>query len=177
MHLDERLGNVDKIVKVLRMYGQLSIKQGMKILGLNESDTTSNFKTAIRQKLAVGCGTDAIVINGLKVLNYNKKLEKAMDLMIELSLNNEEINFYESLHEKDNEPYMIFFPTKDDVYDILYIEEGKEKMYNNKMKRLNADSNFLVIVENESQLEELNFNGIKGFYLATDGGLKTVERD
>lgn len=175
MYTSERFGNVDKIVRVLRKYGQITISQGMKLLELNEYDTRSNFKTAVRQKLALECGTDAIVLNSLNVMGYDKKLEKAMDLMVEIATNNDDVDFWQSIKEVDNDPCLIFFPAEADIYDIMYIENGKEKMYNNKMKRLKMDSNFLVIIESEEQKEELDFEGIKGFYLVKDGGLVSIE--
>lgn len=166
----------NSLVKILKMYGQVSVKQASTFLNLSEDIVSANLKTIAKQKIALLDEThDTYMINGLSGKSYSTKIAKSLDLLAALIKENENINFFDSINQSDNEPLTIFFQAEDNVYDIVYVAKDEEKKINNKMTRLNMDSNFLVIVENEAQVEDLKFNGIAAFYTVNNGEVSNIE--
>jgi len=175
--IEERYENLHKIAKALKLYGQLTVEQGMVILQMDRDNCLAHFKTAIKQKLAIPDeATNGILINGGGAQVCRKDLKYSLDLLTQLMATNPDIDFYNSLNEIDNEPLTIFFTAADDTFDIMYIPEGKEKVMSNKLKRMAMDTNFLVIIENEGQLPSLDFEGIQAVYVVKDGELAYVEQ-
>jgi len=177
MYTDERLKIVDKAIDVLKMYGQITSKQITNLFKVSENEGISILNSIIRKGMGIQIKeNEKIVVKSSRVRQYDTHLEYALDLLLELIKNNEEIDFFMS-EPTDNEPSLLFFQTSDDIIDIAYIPDGKEKMYNNKWTRLDYPNTYLVIIENKQQMKELTYKGIEAFYLVTKEGVVYVEED
>ena len=174
---EQRTKQLGRIVKILRQYNQVSLKQAAQILDTTEDITRSMFKSLVKQNNVIYNEiNETLVMGSYNDGSYNKKLGFSIDLLLAIMKENPCINFGDSINQMDNEPFTICFQVEDVLYDVIYISKGEEKKINNKMLRLGIESNYLVIVENEAQVDALTFSGIPAIYTIAEGELVNVEQ-
>lgn len=162
------------VVNILKTFGQITVKQAADIFNISESDARAVLHRAWHENLVQETIKDKYILNCCNNIAYDEKMEYALNLAILMCKNNEGLDFNEFLKDEE-EPMLIWLPMGEDEYDIIYIEQGKEKIISNRLRRLNLDTNYLVILEHEGQIEYLNIDNVSAIYLIKDGELVYVQ--
>jgi hypothetical protein len=97
-----------------------------------------------------------------------------MELLTSLMKVNSNISFWDTINESNEAPLTICIPTEENVYDIVYVPKGRENIVNTKMNKEYPNGEYLVIVENRGQKEELKFKGINAVYVIENGEVQNV---
>lgn len=163
-----------KAIKILREFGQLTIKQFELFTQLNETESRMIMHQAYHKGLVREIQKDKYILQGSKAENYSVNLEYAITLAAQLCHENEQFTLEECIREKED-PLLIYMGTLEDDYDIIYVEKGQERLISKKLERRKIDSNILAIIEHIGQLNELNVEKLCAVYIVKDGGLEFVQ--
>lgn len=169
-------GNYDlkKAIGILREFGQLTIKQFELFTNLNETEARMIMHQAFHKGLVNEVFKDKYVLKGRKAENYDSKLEYAITLAAQLCNTNEQFILDECIREKED-PLLVYMGTDEEDFDIIYVEEGKERLISKKIERRQITSNILAIIENKGQLNDLKIEKLCAVYIVKDGGLEFVQ--
>lgn len=169
-------GNYDlkKAIGILREFGQLTIKQFELFTSLNETEARMIMHQAFHKGLVNEVFKDKYVLKGRKAENYDSKLEYAITLAAQLCNTNEQFILDECIREKED-PLLVYMGTDEEDFDIIYVEEGKERLISKKIERRQITSNILAIIENKGQLNDLKIEKLCAVYIVKDGGLEFVQ--
>ena len=163
-----------KAMKIMKEFGQLTVKQLASVTDLNETEARMVMHRAYHEHLVREVTTDRYILNCDNGKGYNPRMELALNLAFRLCEENEQIVFDECIKDTE-EPFLIYMGTDEADYDIIYVEEGKEKAVSNRIARLGGDSNVLAIIENKGQLDGLHIEKLCAVYLAKEGELEYVQ--
>ncbi len=74
-------------------------------------------------------------------------------------------------HTSGEFPVKLHFFSRDEAYEVIYVNSGQEVLINHVVTSLPAkDTNRLVILESEQQAAQVNIDGITAFCLVSPGG-------
>lgn len=163
-----------KAISMLREFGQLTIKQLELFTDLNETEARMIMHQAYHKGLVNEVHKDKYVLKGKKAESYDLNLECALTLAAQLCSENQQFELEECIREKED-PLLIYMGTADADYDIIYVEQGQERLISKKIEKRNIDSNILAIIEHIGQLNELNIDNLCAVYIVKDGGLEFVQ--
>ena len=163
-----------KAIGILREFGQLTIKQFELFTTLNETEARMIMHQAFHKGLVKEVIKDKYVLKGQSAETYDLKMEQALTLAAQLCNGNDQFNLDECIREKED-PLLIYMGTDEEDYDIIYIEEGKERLISRKIDRRQINSNILAIIENMGQLKDLKIEKLCAVYIVKDGGLEFVQ--
>ena len=163
------------VLGLLGEYRQLNVKQVEGIYdNLNEEEARVVLHRAKNNGYAKEIEKDKFIVNSVRGYSYSNQMEAAINLGITLCKGNENADFFDFIACDD--PFLMYAQLGNEGFDIIYIEQGKEKIIANKLKRIcNEDSKVLAIIEHEGQAEFLNIDCIAAKYLCEDGNLRYVE--
>ena len=82
-------------------------------------------------------------------------------------------------HATGNFPAQVIFLANDEIYEIAYVEKGREALISQLLAEKNAkDSHYIVIVESEEQIEMLGSGNIVGYCtVSEDGQVKYYQKE
>lgn len=82
-------------------------------------------------------------------------------------------------HAAGNFPAQVIFLANDEIYEIAYVEKGREALVSQLLAEKNAkDSLFIVVVESEEQIAMLGGGNIVGYCtVSEDGQVKYYQKE
>ena len=171
------------IVDILQEYGQVTATQVSKLLDVSSEKAQNILKKTCDMGYAEPLGDinnlEMVTVKSMKTVHFDVKLRNAMDLCIEILLGNGEIDsFKNAFYQRDDEPYIIYFIMQNKGYQIIRIPRGKEGYYNKYFSRDKAVQgedgdnieNYIVILEDASKKDFLDFSGIVAVFKETEEG-------
>ena len=74
-------------------------------------------------------------------------------------------------HATGNFPAQVIFVSNDKIYEIAYVEKGREALISQLLdEKGEKDSGYIIIVEAEEQIEKLDYSSILGYCTVSEDG-------
>ena len=166
---------LNKVLQLLKKFEQINRRHLPYFL--NEEIVKCNtLCNAARERGLCGYDqeTNTLYLKSHHPYKFDVGLCKAIDVLISLSKSNP----IEDIVKIDNtdRPDVLFFSLKDNIFDVLFYPKNEEKQSEEKLNELGIESNFILILEDISQIEAYRKDNIKYYcYVSGKGEVSYID--
>lgn len=146
------------ILRLLSLYHSLTYEQAKRLLPIEKTDIFSGLISKLDRQGRIFYNRRSEVITMYPDTVINPDMQAGIWVLLDFLPQ-------VSYHTAGTYPVLITFFAKDDIYEIIYVPQGKELLINHAVTTLPISENphRLVIVEAENQIKLLSFPCITAF--------------
>ncbi len=153
-----------ELLNIITMYKLVTAQQASAFF-IGKEDKINNLLNYLQKQGRIFYDSQDNTYSAQREKEFDYAMQKALWLLID---------FYPKIeyHSPGDFPAKIIFMTAEQIYEIIYIEPGKEILQNNIFRQQNDPNppNRLLIIEDLAQTELIDIPGLTAFCLIDDEG-------